>query len=143
MDIVETASESLAHIDDSAASIRPSPGKWSKKELIGHLLDSAVNNHHRFVRAQRIDNFVFPHYEQEHWVESQAYVERDWTELIELWRLYNRHLAHVIRRVPESSLSVTCKIGPYEPVSLNELIDDYLIHLKHHLRQIGVGSSIE
>jgi hypothetical protein len=138
VELVESASKSLSQIEDHEASIKPSSEKWSKKELLGHLIDSAVNNHHQFVRAQRVDEFVFPHYEQEHWVACQRYKDREWSELIELWRLYNRHLAHVIKLVPESSLTVTCTIGPYEPVSLRALIDDYLVHLKHHLKQIGI-----
>jgi len=138
VDLVDAASKTLSEIEDHEASLRPSAGKWSKKELVGHLIDSAVNNHHRFVRAQRVDELIFPNYEQEHWVDCQAYKDREWNELIEFWRLYNRHLAHVIKLVPESSLTVTCTIGPYEPVTLRALIDDYLVHLKHHLRQLQV-----
>jgi len=136
--VVEAASESLSRIGDAEASVKPDSGKWSKKEVLGHLVDSAVNNHHRFVRAQQVEELTFPKYEQEHWVAVQGYTERPWPELIELWRLYNRHLAHIISLIPEESLAVTCVIGPSEPVSLSYLIDDYLVHLRHHLQQIGV-----
>ena len=134
--VVEAASESLRRIGDPEASRRAAPGKWSRKEILGHLLDSAVNNHHRFVRAQQVEELTFPKYEQEHWVSSQGYGERPWTELIELWRLYNRHLAHVISLIPEERLAVICVIGPYEPVRLGYLIEDYLVHLRHHLQQV-------
>src|SRR5438046_7841228 len=100
LSVIESASESLRRIGDPEASLTSAPGTWSKKQILGHLLDSAVNNHHRFVRAQQVERLSFPHYEQEHWVSSQGYAERPWPELVDLWRLYNRHLAHVIRLIP-------------------------------------------
>jgi adenylosuccinate lyase len=66
----------------------------------------------------------------------QDYASSSWEELIEFWRLYNRHLAHVIRRIPEERLNVSCRIGPAEPVTLGFVVEDYLTHLKHHLQQI-------
>jgi hypothetical protein len=136
LNVVEAASESLHRIGDPEASLRSSPGNWSKKEILGHLLDSAVNNHHRFVRAQEVKELTFPHYEQEHWVSSQAYAERPWPELVDLWRLYNRHLAHVISLIPAQQLAVMCVIGPDKPVSLGYLIEDYVVHLRHHLQEL-------
>jgi hypothetical protein len=116
--VVEAASESLSRIGEPEASLRGGPGQWSKKELLGHLVDSAVNNHHRFVRAQQVEELTFPAYDQEHWVSSQGYKERPWPELVDLWRLYNRHLAYVIGLIPEERLAVMCVIGADEPVSL-------------------------
>ena len=135
--VVEAASESRSRIGDAEASFKRDSGKWSKKEVLGHLVDSAVNNHHRFVRAQQVEELTFPHYEQEHWVNSQGYGERPWPELVDLWRLYNRHLAHVISRIPEERLAVMCVIGADEPVSLGYLIEDYVVHLKDHLQQLN------
>jgi DinB superfamily len=136
--VVEASSEALRQIDDAGASVRPAAGKWSKKEILGHLIDSAANNHHRFVRAQQVEEFTFPRYEQEEWVSLQGYQACSWPELIELWRLYNRHVAHVMKLIREEKLGVLCRIGPHEPVSLGYLVEDYLAHLKHHLNQIGV-----
>jgi hypothetical protein len=137
LSVVEAASESLGKIRDPDASLRSAPGSWSRKEILGHLLDSAMNNHHRFVRAQEVKELTFPHYEQEHWVGSQGYGERPWLELVDLWRLYNRHLAHVISLIPEEKLAVMCVIGLDEPVSLGYLIEDYVVHLRHHLQELG------
>jgi len=137
LSIVEAASESLRRIGDPEASLRNAPGNWSKKEILGHLLDSAVNNHHRFVRAQEVKELTFPAYEQEHWVNSQGYGERPWPELVDFWRLYNRHLAHVISLIPEEKLAVICVIGTNEPVSLGYLVEDYVVHLRHHLQELG------
>lgn len=134
--LVDTTARHLQTLDPAHVTVRPAPEKWSIQELLGHLLDSAVNNHHRFVRAQAVDELVFPKYEQDEWVAAQHYAERDWPTLIELWRLYNHHLAHVIRNLPQDKLDVTCRIGPYDPVTLGFLVEDYLVHLKHHLNQI-------
>ena len=138
--IVDTTARHLLTLDASRVAVKPAPEKWSIQEILGHLLDSAVNNHHRFVRAQAVDAFVFPKYEQDAWVAAQHYADRDWPSLIELWRLYNHHLAHVIRHIPEDKLGVSCRIGPYDPVTLGFLVEDYLAHLKHHLNQITAFS---
>ena len=135
--VVEGATERLRSLSDSEVSTKPAPGEWSKKETLGHLIDSAVNNHHRFIRAQEAGEFVFPEYEQDDWVSLQDYNASTWPELIELWRLYNRHLAQIIRRIPKEKLKVVCRIRPYEPVTLGYLVEDYLVHLKHHLGQLG------
>ena len=136
LSVVEAAAEALGRIGDPEASLKSAPGTWSKKEILGHLLDSAANNHHRFIRAQQVEELTFPAYEQEHWVTSQRYRERPWTELVDLWRLYNRHLAHVISMIPKERLAVMCVIGPDKPVSLGYLIEDYLVHLWHHLPEL-------
>ena len=135
--VVDAAAEKLRARDEAAVSARPAPGKWSAREIVGHLLDSAVNNHHRFVRAQQQDGeLVFPRYEQDSWVALQDYQAAPWPELVELWRLYNRHLAHVMRRIDPARLGTVCRIGPYEPATLRFLVADYLVHLKHHLGQV-------
>ena len=136
--VVDSASERLNAVADEAARLRPAPGKWSRKEIVGHLIDSAANNHQRFVRAQEAGELVLPKYEQDHWVSVQRYEDAPWPDLIALWRLYNHHLARVIEAVPADKLTVRCAIGPNEPVTLGYMIEDYLAHLKHHLRQAGV-----
>jgi hypothetical protein len=133
---LNSASEQLSRISESESSSVPAPGKWSKKQILGHLIDSATNNHQSFVRAQVGDQLSFPEYEQESWVTIQAYQKVPWTELLELWRSYNRHLLHVMAEVPVEKLSRPCIIGNNQPASLEFLLNDYVVHLKHHLRQI-------
>lgn len=133
---VQEAAERLRGLDLAEVSHRPSPDRWTIKQVIGHLIDSAANNHQRFVRAQLSDELVFPKYDQNEWVSVQDYDSEDWQDLLNFWVLYNRHLAHVIHHVAQESLHVNCTIGDYGPVTLQFLIEDYVVHLNHHLGKI-------
>jgi hypothetical protein len=128
----------LRALSDDAASIPIREGGWSRKELLGHLIDSASNNHQRFVRLQQFEYIRLATYEQEHWVRAQGYSEADWKSLVDLWTAYNRHLAHVIRRIRPETLSHRCEISTGREVTLDYFVDDYLGHLQHHLRQMGM-----
>ncbi len=135
--VVDQAAPALRAINDADAAAKPRPGAWSAKEIVGHLIDSAANNHQRFVRAQLANELSFPEYEQDGWVRSQDPQSRPWLELVEFWALYNRHLSHTIRRIPASAMNVPCRIGTGDSVTLGFLVEDYLVHLRHHLKQIG------
>ena len=126
----------LSKITDSDSQKVVSPEKWSKKQVLGHLIDSAANNHQRFIRAQLGQELVFPGYEQEAWVAAQQYQDESWDALVALWQHYNQHLLHVMECVPGDRLSRRCVIGDNDPVTLEFLMKDYVVHLKHHLEQI-------
>ena len=126
----------LADVSDAEASQPCAPGHWSKKEILGHLIDSAANNHQRFVRAQLAPSLELPGYQQEQWVAAQHYATESWPDLVNLWLLYNRHLLHILGTVPEASLSCPCAIGGAGPLPLSEVISGYVDHLEHHLSQI-------
>jgi hypothetical protein len=143
---VEAASRRLLGVPRELATRRPVPQKWSCQEVIGHLVDSAANNHARFVRARLESKLVFDGYAQDAWVAAQPYREADWPELVELWRLYNRHIAALMRSTPERDRTrmhaqhsldrIAWKLVPAsEPTSLEYLMRDYGGHLEHHLRQ--------
>ena len=100
------------------------------------MIDSAANNHQRFVRAQLGQELAFPGYEQERWVAVQRYQDESWEALVALWQHYNQHLLHVMECVPGDQLSRRCVIGDNDPVTLEFLMKDYVVHLKHHLEQI-------
>ena len=135
-DEVEAAHARLKSISEQRASEKPSPEKWAFKEILGHLIDSASNNHQRIVRMQEIRDIGTFRYSQEHWVNAQKYRLEPWANLVELWYHYNNHLAHIISRVEPSALSNTCEVGDPRPVSLQHIIEDYLRHVQHHLDQI-------
>ena len=141
---LEHGTAALRRISSEESARRPAPGKWSPKEILGHLVDSASNNHQRFVRAQIQKGLTLPGYEQEEWVALQRYQDRDWAELVEFWRAYNLHLVHVMSAIPEEvarTARVRLSANPLAPsgdegMTLEFLMRDYVRHLKHHLSQI-------
>jgi hypothetical protein len=145
---IENSADRLLSIPSSASATAPATGKWSPREVIGHLIDSASNNHQRFVRAQFIEDLEFNGYEQAEWVDVQGYKEESWEQLIQLWKLYNLHLLHLINRISVEQLTkqrrkhnlhqIAWQTVPMEqPATLEYFIRDYLGHLKHHVRQIS------
>jgi hypothetical protein len=135
---VEQVAGALRWITETDALQHRGDGKWTRKEILGHLIDSAANNHQRFVRAHFADPFVWPGYEQEAWVAVQRYRERPWADLIELWVALNRHVAAVIEAVSPEKLETRCVIGEGEARSLGWLMQDYLRHLRHHVGQLDL-----
>jgi hypothetical protein len=126
----------LSSISDAHAGAPWSPQVWSRKQILGHLLDSAANNHHRFVRAQIEGKLSMPAYAQQEWVAIQEYKALPWNDLVVFWTAYNRHLLHLMEAIPGPSRKNPCKIGEDEPVTLEFLVIDYVHHLKHHLHQV-------
>jgi len=139
LNLVETAESRLREISELESTNPAISGGWSRKEVIGHLVDSASNNHQRFVRAALQDSLDFPAYDQVGNVRLQACQEADWSLLISLWAAYNRYLAHVIAHLPAAKLDTICRIGSGKPVTLGFLATDYVTHLVHHLIQIGAA----
>ena len=133
---IDAALPRLAAMDETAAVAPRAPGKWVRKEILGHLIDSAANNHQRFIRAQYDDAYVGPAYDQLAWVAANGYMQRPWNELVDLWVALNRHLAHVIECARREKLGTTCVIGENEPATLEWVMRDYVRHLRHHLDQI-------
>jgi hypothetical protein len=133
---IRTLPAVLTHFSEAESEQRPSPERWSKKEVLGHLIDSASNNHQRFVRGQLASGQDFPGYEQEQWVRIQNYQAARWTDLIDLWRAYNTHLLHVVGCMSEEGQRATCRVKGGAEVTLAGLFVDYVEHLEHHLRKM-------
>ncbi|AMV27179.1 DinB superfamily protein [Gemmata sp. SH-PL17] len=133
---VQTLPGVLAQYSETESERRPAPERWTKKEVIGHLIDSASNNHQRFVRGQLAAGQDFPRYEQEGWVRVQNYQGAKWANLIDLWRAYNTHLLHVAENMSAEGRCATCRVGGAAEVTLEWLFTDYVDHLEHHLRKV-------
>jgi hypothetical protein len=135
---VNSAYESLSGLSDEQVQRRPNESEWSIKEIIGHLVDSASNNHQRWVRLQIDDDLYFPDYQSdnERWVRIQRYNDQAWGALLALWRFFNLHLSTIVRGVDKACLRNRWVLNEGRTVTLNDLMTDYLDHLNAHLDQI-------
>lgn len=108
---------------------------WSKKEILGHLIDSATNNHHRFIRGQyeEIPKIV---YDQNKWNELNNYQNLDKIQIIQFWLIYNQHILFIVKNINSKKLKNEVNTGSPEYFTLEYLIIDYVNHLEHHLKQI-------
>jgi hypothetical protein len=123
----------LKSLDETRASLKPSAKKWSKKEILGHLVDSAQNNLRRFIVAQYENNPKIT-YQQDEWVRINNYQTVKLEELVQLWHLQNRQIIAVLRNTDPGLASRTCDTG--ELHSIEWLATDYIKHMKHHLHQV-------
>jgi hypothetical protein len=139
-DLLQRVPGRLEGLSRETVESKPTPSTWSPKEELGHLLDSAANNHQRIVRAQLEDKLVMPGYAQNPWVAIHAYQRRDWKELIELWQALNRQLLAAAESVPDSAWSHTLTVAGSEPLTLQFVFEDYVTHMLHHLQHIGIAT---
>ena len=126
----------LRQITEPESAVKSAPGAWSKKEELGHLIDSAANNHVRFVRASLATEFRGVGYQQDEWVRLHGYQQMSWTDIVDFWRQYNDFLVGLVRRIPDEKLMTPCVVGESAPVDLKFLIEDYVLHMQHHLDHI-------
>jgi len=144
---IVSATARLREIPEDQSRKKSAPADWAPIEILGHLIDSAANNHQRFVRAQFTHDLVFSGYEQNEWVSSQRYLDESWSAVIQLWSAYNLHLLHASSVIPEDVLTKPRSphtldqiafnhVDKNEAATLEYLIRDYVDHLRHHLDQI-------
>jgi hypothetical protein len=111
-------------------------GGWTRKQIVGHLLDSAANNRQRFVRAATDGHYAGPKYAQDAWVAAHGYAGQPWDTLVRWWQVEHEILAAIVDRIPEDRLQASCIVGEDQPVTLRFLIEDYLVHQRWHFAQL-------
>jgi hypothetical protein len=126
----------FGHVDDARTTQPAREGGWCAREILGHLIDSACNNHRRFVIGRGPSPVVFDGYNQDDWVERQRYAKVPFRDLVELWSAYNRHLAHIIAVTPAETFAISGRSYDGTDVTLGFLMQDYVKHLRHHLEQL-------
>lgn len=134
--LIEEYTEKLLQLSEDEVAYKPNSKKWSKKEYLGHLMDSATNNHQRFVRGQLYDQSVFPGYDQPLWVEVHKYQSIEWTELVLNWKTFNMFLSKVIANMNQNSLSNTLTVGESKSLTLQSVIEGYIDHMENHLKDV-------
>jgi len=150
-DTLADATPRLLAISEHQSETPRAADKWSAKQIIGHLIDSASNNHQRFVRAQFTDDLIFDGYQQNDWVRVEHFQEKPWQELVQFWQLFNQHILHIMKYAPEDTRTklrqrhnlhqlASEQIKEDEPVTLEWFMRDYVDHLKKHLSQIFENS---
>ncbi|OFY93199.1 MAG: hypothetical protein A3K10_06585 [Bacteroidetes bacterium RIFCSPLOWO2_12_FULL_31_6] len=131
--LCDTIPDLLTAIDEQTFSSKSNPEKWSKKEIIGHLIDSAANNHHILVRGQ-FEQEPKITYDQNNWNKSNFYQQIDSKQIISFWTTYNKQLLELVKRIPNHKLEN--KVQTENLVRIQFLIDDYVAHIEHHLQQV-------
>lgn len=126
----------LLALDPALADTPWRIGGWTRKQIMGHLLDSATNNRHRFVRASRERCQSGPQYGQEAWVDAHGYANQSWATLLRWWQVEHEILVAVVDRIAEERLEAVYCVGDDAPVTLRFLIEDYVVHQRWHLTQL-------
>ena len=128
--------QALISVPESLADVPWREGGWTRKQIVGHLLDSAANNRRRFVRAATEGSFTGPNYGQDAWVAAHGYADQPWPTLLAWWESEHELLMAVVDRIPEDRLNAQCVVGDDAPVTLRFLIEDYVVHQRWHLKQL-------
>ncbi|HTQ66218.1 MAG TPA: DinB family protein [Puia sp.] len=133
--IIAEYSVRLRAIDDDIYAYKPQPEKWSKKEILGHLVDSAQNNLRRFIVSQ-YEEPSYIVYNQDKWVTISNYQQYQIRDLIELWILLNKHICIILANTPTEMAMRECITNNQQPHTIEWLAGDYIKHLLHHLHQV-------
>ncbi len=145
--LIEQTAERLLSLSDTEIYKKRNKDDWSPIEILGHLIDSACNNHRRFVLAQFNDDLIFDGYDQDEWTATQKYESEEWQTIVSLWMNYNLHIIHLCSQIPENILVMKRsshnldeiawkKVDKSSPATLGYFIKDYFGHLEHHINQL-------
>ena len=138
VDIIESWELKLTNLPIETITLKRNNQNRTIKQILGHLIDSASNNHQRMIRLQYNTNLTFPDYRQDNdlWIALQDFQTEDWNNLIQLWKYFNLHMVQVIKSVDQSKLDNYWHDFEGTKVSLKEMIEGYLWHINLHLNEI-------
>lgn len=131
----------LVSVPAGLADVPWREGGWTRKQIVGHMLDSATNNRQRFVRAATEGKYKGPQYAQEAWVAAHGYTGQSWETLLGWWEAEHEILIAVVDQIPEDRLEASCVVGGDAAVTLRFLIEDYVQHQRGHLKQLLAAES--
>jgi aryl carrier-like protein len=137
-EVLAKAPALLSAMPPEEAGRPPAPGKWSRKQELGHLIDSACNNHQRIVLAQLEEEPSLADYDGDRWVALHNYQQMEWQQIVECWRAMNEQLVRAASAISPQAANRKLTVGKGKPITLDFLVNDYLNHLLHHLRHIGI-----
>ena len=137
--LLKTGSEYISESSEEALSQKPAPEKWSKKEVLGHLIDSAINNLQRFTEIQFANKpYKIRKYNQDGLVKANDYQNAKSDELVNLWLSLNTRILNVFKNQTEVTLNYKIELSTDNISDLRFLIQDYVDHMEHHMKQITV-----
>ena len=141
-DVLQDFAPRMRDISPPDFCAKPNPTKWSKIEVVGHLIDSAQNNLRRFVCSQYEPTPPLIIYNQDFWVSANNYKEANQADTIQLWLLLNERICSILETMAPANYTKECNTGRETPQlhTLKWLAADYVKHLKHHLNQVIPGS---
>ena len=146
-DRIAQIADELFELSEKQTTKARKEGGWSRKEVLGHLIDSASVNHQRIIESQLSGSIVFDGYKHQEWVKLNGYQEMDWEEIVTMWCAYNMLVCTMVERIPvdvvdkehsEHSYQRTAfrELSNEQPSTLGYLIEDYFAHMQYHLDQI-------
>lgn len=139
---IEAIHTELLALDPALDGVPWRVGGWTRRQIVGHLLDSAANNRQRFVRAAIDGHYAGPGYAQDEWVAAHGYIDQSWETLLRWWQVEHEILTAAVDRIPDDRLQASCAVGEDAPVTLRFMIEDYLAHQRGHLAQLKTGALV-
>lgn len=136
--VIDTEESLLTNLPETTIALKRNKQNRTIKQILGHLIDSATNNHQRMVRLQYNEQLSFPDYRQDNdlWIALQDYNNADWKNLIQLWKFYNLHIIQIIKAVDHTKLNNYWTDFEGTKVTLKDMIEGYAEHLNLHISEI-------
>lgn len=133
--VIDGLGNSLLSITD--LETKPSETSWSKKETLGHLIDSAIHNLQRFTEIQYAEKpYIIRPYNQNELVKANNYQDKEVSDLLNLLTALNNHILYVVSNQTEGILHYQIVLPNKTVTDLKFVIEDYFEHFYHHLHQI-------